>query len=275
MEFYGKTSHEMYAGIVSAAISMGELRYPRGQATRDLGFISFVLEDPHNALPLGTRPHLSTKIAAIEAIQLVAGVSYAEITNAVAPQLAKFMEPEGYFYGAYGTRIRNQVGHVIRKLKNDTDSRQAVITLWDPRSDNVNGMRDYPCTIALQFEIRKFMLCMNVVMRSSDIWLGMPYDWFQFTQLQFTVAHALGLPAGWFRFSTMSAHIYERNVEAAEEVNVLNASDAFQPVGFGLDDDSWVVRKQRAHHIYLGHTHLIPEITHSEQWFIDRMTVTS
>lgn len=192
----------------------GHVRSPRGIKTRDLGFTVIELETPYLAFPYGVRPGLSEKIAVAEAVQLIGGFSNVDLMTKASPNFRRFLEPDGHFHGAYGSRVRQQVAQACTKIRRDQATRQAVLTLWDPTLDNIPDMKDYPCTVMLQFEVEGDLLCMNVVMRSNDVWLGLPYDLFQFTQLQCTVARSLDIQPGRYRHTVLSLHLYEEDVTA-------------------------------------------------------------
>lgn len=210
-----------YPQVIRHVMRYGERRAPRGQMTADAGFVSVIILNPRNAMPLGLGRNLNPAIGAVEAIQLIAGYSDPQLVLKVAPQFERYADhsedgtQELVFWGAYGDRINSQVGVAIRKLSGDPLTRQAIITLWDPWLDNLPGKHDYPCTIALQFFVRDGLLDMNTIMRSNDVWLGMPYDVFQFTQLQATVARCLGTVPGTYRHTALSMHLYERDMDAA------------------------------------------------------------
>jgi thymidylate synthase len=76
---------------------------------------------------------------------------------------------------------------VLEELKNDPDSRRAVMHINQPpdlgRAVGA-GSKDVPCTMSLQLLIRDRKLHMHVLMRSNDVVWGMPYDVFSFTCLQ-------------------------------------------------------------------------------------------
>ena len=55
-------------------------------------------------------------------------------------------------------------------------------------------------------------------MRSSDIFLGLPYDVQQFTFLQQLLAHWLGVELGPYVHVAGSAHVYEKDIAAARRV---------------------------------------------------------
>lgn len=260
-----------YVNILEHVWDHGVRRVPRDMATIDAGPTTIIMRDVHNALPLGTGRGVNPKIAAIEAMQLIAGISVPDMVVRASPNFEKYREPDGTFYGAYGIRVGKQTEQVIRKLKEDRNTRQAVITLWNPFFDNSPGMHDYPCTVALHFDIRYSKLNMNVVMRSNDAWLGTPYDLFQFTQLQLTIARALCVNPGMYRHTAWSLHLYENNFDAVEEMisNDISPGDTFQPDGIGVIEDSWDKIVSMGRQLITGEFNDVEfkDLTDSEQWY--------
>lgn len=117
--------------------------------------------------------------------------------------------------GAYGPRIRSQLDWVLAKLREDRDTRQAVINLWTP---SPSASKDIPCTLNMQFFVRGKFLNMITNMRSSDAWLGLPYDWFSFTMLGNCIAGELGVMPGYLHLNLGSIHLYEEHWELAEQL---------------------------------------------------------
>lgn len=209
--------HEDYADVVKSVLRHGCATKPRGLETRELTDVTLTLEDPYDALPVGTNRGLNLAIGAAEAVQLIGAISDPGLMVHVAANFGRFLEPStGRFWGAYGDRVGSQVHHVIRKLREDRDTRQAVITLWNPALDNVEGRLDYPCTVSLVLRIRRDALELTTFMRSNDVMLGLPYDVFQFTQLQITVARCIGVDVGAYTHVAASLHLYETDYERAE-----------------------------------------------------------
>jgi len=279
-----------YPSVVRRVFVTGERRAPRGLMTYDMGFTTIVLLNATSGMPLGVGRALNPAIGAVEAIQLIAGISSPELVLKVAPQFERYSEPDDMlpgarmFWGAYGERVKLQALAQIKKLTSDPLTRQAIITLWDPWLDNIDGKHDYPCTIALHFFIRDGLLDMNTIMRSNDVWLGLPYDVFQFTQLQATMARALGTEPGVYRHTTLSLHLYERDIDAAEDLFQAyadnmgqvrkNYRETFQPQGFGRLGDSFNQIMLRARMI-LHNEELVGEATPSERWYRDQLYPTS
>lgn len=261
------TGQRAYPRVVEHVLKNGTARAPRGELTIDAGFTVIELESPVNALAVGTGREVSKNVAAAEAVQLIGGFSWPDLLTRAAPNTIEYMD-NGGFHGAYGSRIRYQGANAASRLREDADTRRAVITLWDPWLDNQPGKHDYPCTVALQFEFDGAdRLCMNVVMRSNDAWLGLPYDLFQFAQLQLSLARSLERPPGWYRHTALSMHLYERDRPAAERLHD-PAYFTYQPDGVGRGGDSFTRIMRRARQLVGGV--VSEEETTSERWYRDR-----
>lgn len=265
----GRTGYEE---VVKHVYQYGEPRKPRGLDTFDAGHTVVVLETPYDSLPVGVGRDINVKIAAAEAIQLVGGFTDPEFMFNIAPQFRHYAEDEGFFHGAYGRRIGTQLRDVVHKLKSDQDSRQAVLTLWDPLLDNYAGKRDYPCTVAIGFGIgRRGRLDMNVTMRSNDVWLGLPYDLFQFSQLMLTVCNAMDAPPGTYTHTAWSMHLYARDVEKVLALGSPESAVLDQPQGFGRAGENITTITTRAHRIHYHGASLTDELTESEEWYRDNL----
>lgn len=259
-----------YADVVNYVIKHGERRAPRGLPTLDAGELTVIMYDVSRSLPLGVCRDVNRRVAAAEAVQLIGGFSDPRLLITASPNFQRFLEPDTQrFYGAYGDRVRLQVPAALHKLRADPATRQAVITLWDPWLDNLPGHRDYPCTVALHFELKNDQLHLRTTMRSQDVWLGSPYDWFQFTQLQQTAARALGVSPGPYRHTTWSTHIYEADVERVEWLRPAVGPPEWQPRGLGSVEDNFHSIMMRARTLPYSD---IPTMTMSECWYRDQLT---
>lgn len=203
-----------YENVIASVLLYGDVAYPRNIATHEVVNASVVLTDPTQSLPLGIGRKLNTKIAAVEALQLLGGVMHPAAMLKASPHFADFMDG-GTFHGGYGQRTRGQLSAVVDRLRNDPHTRRAVLTMWDPLHDLfTEGAHDYPCTIALQFLIRDDRLQLHTHMRSNDVWRGFAYDVFVFTQLQLAVASCLNLTPGSYFHHVTSLHMYATDVPA-------------------------------------------------------------
>ena len=111
----------------------------------------------------------------------------------------------------------NQLDTIINLLKTDKNSRRAVININVPNK-NVITTHDEPCTICLQFLIRDEKLHLTAMMRSNDIWFGLPYDIIFFTCLQQIVANELNVDCGTYTHFASSLHMYLRDEDKIKDV---------------------------------------------------------
>ena len=150
-------------------------------------------------------------------------LSGANDTATPASYMAKFAEYSDngiIMAGAYGPAVNRQLAYVVRTLMDDPHSRQAVISIWHERPE---PSKDIPCTVSLQFFLRQGSLHCVANMRSSDAYLGLPYDIFTFSCIAAQVAHLLHqqigpdctIELGYLTWQVGSAHIYDRDVKAA------------------------------------------------------------
>lgn len=109
----------------------------------------------------------------------------------------------------------NQYEYCKQLLIKDKNSRQAIIHIKVPKNTLEQPTKDLNCTVCLQFLIRENKLYCTTYMRSNDLWLGFPYDVFQFTCLQVRMAMELDLHIGTYTHIAGSLHLYKRDFEKA------------------------------------------------------------
>ena len=95
--------------------------------------------------------------------------------------------------GAYGPAIFRQMSYITNCLLSDPESRQAVLTIWTERPQQ---SLDIPCTLSLQFLIRNNKIHCIANMRSSDVFLGLPYDIFVFSMIAANLSKMLNYYSG-------------------------------------------------------------------------------
>lgn len=216
-----------YLELVDLVRAKGERAAPRGLPTREVLDVTVVLEDTKDAVPVGTGRGLNLRIGATETVHLLAGLSDAYQLVNVTSRFRDFMNGPRLL-GAYGPRAHRQWDQVIERLVTDPDTRQATVSIWHPTELEVTNQRDVPCTVALHFLVRDDKLLMQTWMRSNDLWLGVPYDFLVFTRVQHALAWALGLEPGTYTHTASSLHLYERDLERAEQLE-LNPGYALVP----------------------------------------------
>lgn len=261
-----------YVDLVQHVLKYGKETAPRGMKTREIEDAVIRIKDARNTLPLNVNRGTVPGIGAVEACQLLASVSKPKLVIEVGPAFSNFAEDNGIFHGAYGLRTAGQYEEIIKRLKADPDTRQAVVTIWNPKLDLLPQKRDYPCTILHQFRIRDNKLNMTVFMRSNDVWLGAAYDFFQFTRVQLAIASILGIEPGEYTHHVGSLHIYEQHYEVAKE---LKYTDKYEDVP-AITGMTWKQVSDRAMNalsaaINREETNLLNILHPFERWYADAM----
>lgn len=262
-----------YSALVRTVAYSGHQVSPRGIPCRELRDQTLVLRNPRTVtLPIGIGRGCNPAIAAVEALQLIGGFGMDRLVHKVAPNTVQFTEPSGYFHGNYGRRVGSQLVEVYRKLTEDPDTRQAHITLWDPALDNEPGKKDYPCTLSLSFALRDNELDMHTTMRSNDVWWGVAYDIFQFTQLQLTLAALLNVEAGKYMHTALSLHVYDRDLEAIAALHPVDVDTSVSlPYGLAIPADTPDDVKARAFRITTGNQPVWRGTPPNVEWYIKQI----
>lgn len=197
---------------------------PRNQMTKELLQQTSAIDMRKPVITLPERK-LSTKFLGGEAFWILSGDNRVETIAPYNKNIVNYSDDGQTFFGAYGPRILEQLDYVVDKLKSDSDTRQAVLTIW---RDNPPVTKDVPCTVAVHFMIRDGKLNCHVFMRSNDLWLGYPYDIFNFSMLSHLVCCRLNanvvedngdlVTPGVLYHTASSRHIYEQHFEQAERL---------------------------------------------------------
>jgi thymidylate synthase len=219
----------------------GALRSPRGLATFEVPHLStsFPMHYPIVHVP---ERRLSKGFLCAEALWILRGDDRVGTIAPYNPNIAAFSDDGVTFAGAYGPRFVNQVRYVANAIVSDNDTRQAVLTLWNRRP---RPSKDIPCTVSMQFVLRSGYLDAHAYMRSSDAWLGVPYDWFNFTMMALRVAHLVNSitnvttvhDLGRLYFTAACAHFYRKDLARIDACLTARLSAPEQ------DLSGWVVRE--------------------------------
>lgn len=195
--------------LLCQGLFMGE----RVGNTRELRNIEFTVTDIDDVFSSIRNPSKSYMLA--ELVWYLNGSRDTAWIGQFAPYWLKISDNGVTANSAYGYLIKNryefdQLAEVTRLLERYPNSRRAVINLnW--ANPTVLKTKDEPCTIALQFYIREDKLHCTAMMRSNDIWTGLPYDIVYFTMLQKIVADALGKEYGTYTHFATSLHLYDKD----------------------------------------------------------------
>jgi thymidylate synthase len=143
-----------------------------------------------------------------------------------ALQLQSGQNP-GFEY-TYGERLRawkipgqaggplDQIGEVIRRLKNSPSTRRATAVTWIPPVDNLR--EEIPCMIVDDFKLRDGRLNLSIFFRSHDFAGAYPANLYGLARLLEYVSSCVGAKPGSISTLSSSAHIYDHDWDWVEEM---------------------------------------------------------
>jgi thymidylate synthase len=109
----------------------------------------------------------------------------------------------------------DQLQWAIDELKNNPDSKAIIVSAWN--AGELKEMRLPPCHTMFQFDATKGKLRLQLYQRSSDVFLGLPFNIAQYAMLLKMVAHLTGLEARELIISIGNAHLYKNHLSVAKE----------------------------------------------------------
>ena len=109
----------------------------------------------------------------------------------------------------------DQIRYVIEELLKSNNSRRAILNAWNPLQ--LDEMALPPCHIMYNFYKNKDGLSCLMTMRSSDLFLGLPFNIASTALLTYIIAKVLYLEVKDIAISITDAHIYKEHVDAVNE----------------------------------------------------------
>ena len=135
----------------------------------------------------------------------------------------EWADPEGNLgpvYGAQWTAWRtadgraiNQIDQVIDQIKRTPDSRRLIVSAWNP--GEIGKMALPPCHALFQFNVIDGELSCQLYQRSSDLFLGVPFNLASYALLTLMVAQVCGLRPGDFIHTFGDLHLYSNHLDQA------------------------------------------------------------
>jgi thymidylate synthase len=136
----------------------------------------------------------------------------------------------------------DQIKYVLEELSKDNNSRRAVLSGWNPT--DLKKMALPPCHILYIFNRSSKGLSCHMTLRSSDLFLGLPFNIASTALLTQILAHILHIPASEISLSICDAHIYEEHIPQVEKQ--IARSDPIGSGDSGIYDFPKVIIKKEA-----------------------------
>lgn len=108
----------------------------------------------------------------------------------------------------------DQLSYVINELKTNPSSRRILINLWNPM--DIDKVALMCCHYSIQFNVRtqndtNYLDCL-FNMRSSDVFLGLPFNIFSYSVLTYIIAKKCNMTPGNLIYNGGDTHIYLNHI---------------------------------------------------------------
>lgn len=199
---------------------------PRGFPSRERLGVAFTIRNPRERIVRAPARRLNIVFNFAEALWYLSGSDDLRMIAYYAPSMRRYsMDGERLTGTAYGPKIFshgpnrvNQWDKAVETLRDDPETKRAVLQIFSPDEYLVESNIDVSCTMALQFMIREDALHAVGFMRANDAFRGVVSDIFSFTFLQEVMATQLGVGMGSYHHNVGSFHVYDSDEDWAAEV---------------------------------------------------------
>ncbi len=215
--------------LLDGKLSVEELNERTGRRIRMLPYpASFAVDLRDGLLPVTGNRKLFPKTAAAEVAWFLQGERDVTWLRQYAPIWDKFVEDDGVtIEAAYGYRWRNHFGRdqlidAVSALQINPSDRRVVVSAWDPGSDGLGRPgKNVPCPTHFTLSIVNGRLNSALFIRSSDVFVGLPYDVMGHAFLMAAIVQELGLEIevglGTMHVTLAHPHLYDSHFEIAAE----------------------------------------------------------
>lgn len=109
----------------------------------------------------------------------------------------------------------DQLELVVNDLKNGIDNRREIVTAWNPGELDIMALP--PCHMTMIFSLVKESTTVDlfVLVRSNDVFLGMPFNVAQYAFLLHLIAQITNKTPGTLRYYANNVHIYQTHLDVA------------------------------------------------------------
>lgn len=215
-----------YLKLIADILKNGQTKPTRGVHDVKAVFGRQIRFDLRQGFPLLTTKKMPFKILLHELIWFISGSSKIDYLHEHKihywDDFAAGHEDLGRIYGVQwrhwlrpdGTEF-DQLKWAIDQIKTNPNSKAIIVSAWN--AGELEEMRLPPCHTMFQFDVTKGKLRLQLYQRSSDVFLGLPFNIAQYAMLLYMVAYLTDLEPRELIISIGSAHLYKNHLEQAKE----------------------------------------------------------
>ena len=109
----------------------------------------------------------------------------------------------------------DQIAWLISEIRSNPNSRRLIVSAWNVAE--LEAMSIPPCPTLFQFNVTERCLSCHLYQRSSDAFIGLPFNIAGFALLTEMIAHVCGLAVGKLIVSFGDLHLYKPHIPLAKE----------------------------------------------------------
>lgn len=231
-----------YLSLMKRILEEGDTRHTRNAITKSI-FVAHISVDLREGFPLMTTKRMFFRGIVEELLFFIRGQTNSKILEEKKINIwqgnsdRKFLDsmgftkrPEGIIGPMYGYQFRHfnapydektgepmgegidQLVEVIARIRRDKTSRRILLTSYNPAQADEGVL--YPChSLIIQFYVYDNFLDLFCYNRSSDVFLGLPFNIASTSLLLTLIAKICDLTPRYMHLSLGDVHIYEDHME--------------------------------------------------------------
>ena len=217
--FFDGPFRTVYPQLLLALQTTTVITHPRGlSVAHELTPVVLRLPVQQGAWVFSERDHrvVPMRFVLAELLWILSGSNNVEVIASYNKAMQRFSDDGQTLAGAYGWRMGEQLAHCIALLSQDPSTRRAGVSLYWPSDSSPASVlsKDVPCNVFLQWILRKNVLDLFVVSRSSDYVTGLSIDaihWqlllqLMVNELQYTMGPLITTGHVWYTIHSL--HVY-------------------------------------------------------------------
>lgn len=253
-----ETFSQAYPVINHYILNNEEWQACRDGNVKELMNFKTIITNPYRRCVGGYKRNINIFFLLAEAMWIFTGRKDVKFLTHFNKKMADFSDDGKVFHAPYGFRLRHwgvrsedkftaenlhaaqgydQVEDAIRILEANPNTRQVVMSIWNPDLDLGTKTKDIPCNDMVMLKIRDGKLITTIQNRSNDLHWGLPTNLFQFSFLTEMMSACLGIELGTQTHNSQSLHIYDWNkVAEIMDENINEGAEAnFELYSLGAD----------------------------------------